>query len=216
LKTWDTFTPATHSLVAKINTHGYSGNTPYRGKARGPLYQAAKASNKKLWMTEYGDSDASGMEMADSISQDLNVMHATAWIYWQVFDSSNWGLINAEPGQNWIGTANPKYFVFVQYSRHVLAGMEMVGCSDHNTVAAYDRSRKVLALVTVSWAAQEVVYDLGVFSHVQGPVVRWVTNTNGKGMLYKELKDVVLVGKKFSCAFEVNTVQTFEIYGVEI
>ena len=98
--TWNSFSPATRSQIAKVNAHGYSGISPYRGGGRGPLRQAVGAT--KLWMSEYGDGDGSGLPMADSIARDMTELKPSGWVYWQPFDSGEWGLIQSNPGDNWI------------------------------------------------------------------------------------------------------------------
>ena len=83
LDTWHKFDSSTHSLVGALNVHGYfSGTNPYRGPNM-PLLHDAAAGSKRLWMSEYGDGDASGLTMAQSIVQDIKGLRPTAWIYWQ-------------------------------------------------------------------------------------------------------------------------------------
>lgn len=103
--TWESFDTTTKSKVQKVNTHGYA----LKGGRRDLLYKAVDGKN--LWNSEYGESDASGMTMAACINLDLIWLHNTAWVYWQVLDGSDWGLINSEVGSGTITTANPKYFV---------------------------------------------------------------------------------------------------------
>ena len=215
ISTWSGFDGATQNLVSKVNTHGYSGQAAYRGPNRGVL--RAKVGTKKLWQSEYGESDKSGMTMADSIIRDINEMHASAWVYWQPFDSGGWGLIQSNPGDNWIGPANPKYFVMAQFSRHLKKGMTLLNSGDKNTVAAYDSVSKKLILISVNYnnAGQWISYDLSRFKSVVGGVLRWMTNT-GIGEKYVSHNDTNLTGKKFSSWFPANTVQTFEVSNVTL
>jgi hypothetical protein len=38
----------------------------------------------KLWNSEYGDGDGSGVTMAANLHSDFNQLHPSAWVYWQV------------------------------------------------------------------------------------------------------------------------------------
>lgn len=212
LSTWNNFDTTTKNNVAKVNTHSYSGLAPYRGGNRGPLRTAT--AGKKLWMSEYGDTDASGMTMADTIVRDLYEMHPSSWVYWQPLDSGAWGLIQSNPGDNWIGSANPKYHVFAQFSRHIRQGMTIYKSSDKNTVIAYDSVAHKLIVVTVNFGtAQWINYDLARFGTVSGPITRWATITGGTDR-YQSYNDTNLSGKRFWSWFPANTVQTFEVSGV--
>lgn len=216
LSTWNALDSGTRGNIAQINTHGYSGQNAYRGSNRGPLYQAASAAGKRLWMSEYGESDGSGLTMAQSILLDMNQLHPSGWVYWQPFDSGGWGLIQSNPGDNWIGAPNAKYYVLAQFSRHIRQGMTIIGSGDANTVAAYDPSGHKLTLVTLNGStAQWINYDLSRFSSVSGPITRWDTQTGG-GDMHTQHNDTNLSGTRFWSWFSANTVQTFEVDNVSL
>jgi galactan endo-1,6-beta-galactosidase len=135
-------------------------------------------------------------------------------VYWQPFDSGGWGLVQSNPGDNWVGPPNPKFYVMAQFSSHLRPGMQIIRSGDHNSVAAYDASRRTLVIVTVNFGtAQWIDYDLSRFTTVQGPITRWMTNTGG-GDMHIRHTDTFLSGKKFWSWFPANTVQTFEVQGV--
>lgn len=206
--TWNSFNSTTKSQVGRINVHGYQ----YGNGRRDLLYTAA--AGKKLWDSEYGEADGTGMSLASNLNLDFRWLHNTAWCYWQPFDSGGWGLVQSNPGDNWIGNANTKYFVLAQYSRHIRPGMTIVDGGGANTIAAYDSSAKKLVIVGVNYGtAQWITYDLSNFSNIGGPITRWATNTGG-GDQYTEHKDTNLSGKRFWSWFATNTVQTFEIQNV--
>ena len=216
LSTWNALDARTRGSISRINTHGYSGQSAYRGSNRGPLFSAVSAGGKKLWMSEYGEGDASGLTMAQSILLDLNQMHPSGWVYWQPLDSGGWGLIQSNPGDNWIGAPNPKYYVLAQFSRSIRPGMTILSSGDPNTVAAYDPAGHTLALVTLNGATgQWINYDLSHFSRAAGPITRWDTQTGG-GDLYAQHNDTSLSGTKFWSWFSPNTVQTFVVQNVSL
>ena len=211
LAAWNSLTSSAQSDCAQIDTHGYM----YAGGRRDLLYDAARAADKILWDSEYGENDPSGLSMASNINLDLRWLHPTVWCYWQPFDGSDWGMINDDdPNSDWVGMANPKWFVMAQYSRHIRPGMIMIDGGEGNTIAAYAPREKKLVLVTTNYgAAQNITYDLSMFTNVAGPIVRWDTNTAG-GDMHKRHTDILLAGKSFTSAFPADTVQTFEIDNV--
>jgi galactan endo-1,6-beta-galactosidase len=206
--TWNSFTSGTRSQIGRVNVHGYQ----YGGGRRDLLYSAV--AGKKLWNTEYGESDGTGMSLASNLNLDFRWLHNTAWCYWQPFDSGGWGLIQSNPGDNWVGPANPKYYVMAQYSRHVRAGMTIVDGGEGNTIAAYNASAHKLILVTANYGtAQWITYDLSHYTTVSGPITRWMTET-GTGEKYQSHTDTALSGKRFWSWFPANTIQTFEVQNV--
>ncbi|KAL3673563.1 hypothetical protein V7S43_001268 [Phytophthora oleae] len=145
-------------------------------------------------------------------------MGVSAFVYWQALDSGAWGLIHSNPGDKWIGTPNPKYYVLIQYSRHIRPGMTILSTDDSpNTVLAFDGSSKVLVLVTVNSgdSASTVTFDLSSFTTVAGPITAWATETSGTGALHESSK-VDLSGTSFSASIPAASVMTFEVQGVAL
>jgi len=208
--TWNSFSPATKELVGRVNVHGYQ----YGGGRRDLLYAAV--AGKRLWNSEYGESDGSGVSLASNLNLDFRWLHPTAWCYWQPLDSGGWGLIQSNPGDNWIGTANPKYFVLAQYSRHIRPGMTIIDGGEENSIAAYDAATRKLVIVTMNYnTAQTITYNLSNFFNAAGPIRRWVTMT-GAGSKYASFTDTPLSNKLFASYFATNTIQTFEVQNVDI
>ncbi|KAL4169943.1 hypothetical protein KRP22_010854 [Phytophthora ramorum] len=203
------------ATIKKINTHGYDGQSPYRGGDRGSLKTLVTQSNKKFWDLEYGEDDATGLSLAESIALDINEMGVSAFVYWQALDSGAWGLVQSNPGDSWIGTPNPKYYVLTQYSRHIRPGMAILSTDDTNTVVAFDAASKLLVVVTVNSgdSASAVTFDLSSFTTVGGPITAWTTETSGTGALHESSK-VVLSGTSFSASIPAASVMTFEVQGV--
>ncbi|KAG7400272.1 hypothetical protein PHYBOEH_006409 [Phytophthora boehmeriae] len=200
----------------KVNTHGYAGLSPYRGPDRGPLKDLVKKSGKTLWDSEYGEKDATGLSMAESIALDINEMGVTAFVYWQALDGGGWGLLQSVIGDKAISGPNLKYYVMAQYSRHIRPGMAILSTDDAKTVMAYDATKKVLVLVTVNTGdAQKVTFDLASFKTVAGPISAWTTEANTTdGALYKP-STIKVSGTSFDAALPTGSVMTFEIQGVE-
>ena len=54
-------------MVDLVQVHGYE----YGGGRRDLLYDAVRAAGKKLWNSEYGEGDASGMSLASNLNLDM-------------------------------------------------------------------------------------------------------------------------------------------------
>lgn len=206
--------------IAKINVHGYSGTdtSPYRGSLRPNLRNATRmaAPAAKLWMSEFGDGDSSGMTMATSIMLDMTELQPSAWVEWQVSDPS-WGFFANPDKGGVIGPVYAKYYVFAQFSRHVKQGCRIIGNSDPYSIVAFDPARSTIVIVTLNLDRPRwVSYDLSPLASVAGPVDRWETTTVGGQIAtgYVHATDTVLSGKTFRFRCEANAVYTFEIGGV--
>ena len=206
--TWSSFSSTTRSQVGRVNVHGYQ----YGGGRRDLLYSAV--AGKRLWNSEYGEGDGTGVSLASNLNLDFRWLHMTGWCYWQVLDSGGWGLIQSNPGDNWIGTANPKYYVLAQYTRHIRPGMKILDGGEGNTIAAYDTNSHKLVLVTMNYdSAQWISYDLSNLFNAAGPIRRWLTTT-GPGVKYAPYSDISITNRILRCWFTTNTIQTFEIQNV--
>ena len=204
---WHDFDASTQSLVSQINVHGYEGE---RGR-RDLLDQAAASAGKRLWNSEHGEGDGSGLTLARDLNLDFHALHPTVWCYWQPLDGGGWGLLPSDLKAKTIGLANPKYFVLAQYSRHIRPGMTILDTGVKNTVAAYDDAAHKLVLVTFNpGPARTISYDLSKFSVVPEPVASWLTEPEGQTR-YAARSDLRLDGKQLTCAFPAKSIQTFEI-----
>ena len=208
--TWKSFGATIRNQVGRVNVHGYQ----YGGGRRDLLYSAL--GGKRLWNSEYGESDGTGVSLASNLNLDFRWLRPTAWCYWQPFDSGGWGLVQSNPGDNWIGNANPKYFVLAQYTRHIRPGMTILDGNDGNTVSAYDAAARKLVIVTMNYGtAQTISYQLTNFFRADGPVRRWVT-VAGTGAKYSLYDDLSISNRVFASSFATNTIQTFEVKNVDV
>ncbi|MEU0925816.1 glycoside hydrolase [Streptomyces malaysiensis] len=214
--TWSSFDTATRALVDQVNVHGYQGS----GGRRDLLYLDVRAAGKKLWNSETGDKDGTGLTLATNLCLDFRWLHPTAWSYWQVMDpSAGWALIHYDPDTAQPGAVQPKYYVLAQFTRHIRPGMRILETGSDHAVAAYDPGARRLVLVAVNpGAAQTLTFDLSRFGRVTGGtgglVPRWSTQTSGAGDLYTPRQDTALDGKRLSVPFAEKSVQTFQIDGV--
>ncbi|MEU9784237.1 glycoside hydrolase [Streptomyces phaeochromogenes] len=217
--TWNSFGASTKALVNQVNVHGYQGS----GGRRDLLHtDVVTTAGKKLWNSETGDSDGTGLTLASNLCLDFRWLHPTAWVYWQVMDpSTGWAMIAYNASTLQPTTVQTKYYVMAQFSRHIRPGMTILDTGVGYAVAAHDATQKRLVVVAVnSGAAQTLTFDLSRFSQVTGGsgglVRRWNTLTSGSGDLYTARSDTYLNGKSLSVPFAAASVQTFEIDGVTV
>jgi len=125
-KTWKAFrTAGVTGYVGRINVHSYVGLAPWREAnhpgTRDALARLAREEKVPVWMTEHGNEDVSGVELAWSIMEDLRHFKPSAWCYWQpVEHQSSWGFVEARfdaSGAQALGLPCPKYFVFAHFTR---------------------------------------------------------------------------------------------------
>ena len=209
--TWQNFNSTIKTKVAKVNVHGYDMTN---STAKTALYGAL--GGKKLWQSEYNDSDSSGMTLASVINSDLAYLHCTGWCYWQPYDWSTVGLVEANPSQVIIDRVWTKFYVMAHYSRHIKPGMTIISSGDRNTSAAYDSAHHKVVLVTQNFAtAQYIGFDLTRFTTANGTLTRWQTDTSGTGDLYQPHSDLTWnQTKRFWVWFPANSVMTIEAENV--
>jgi galactan endo-1,6-beta-galactosidase len=213
VSTWNAFNSSAKASVGRVNVHGYQ----YGSGSRDGLYSLVTASGKKIWNSEYGESDATGARLVSNLLLDFIWLHPTAWVYWQALDQSGWGLIDADVQGGTIGAISQKYFVLAQFTRHIKEGMRIMDGGSDYTVAAYDATAQKLVIVAVNWgSAQYLTFDLSEFSQggVSGALVsRWSTQI-GSGDQYVSYSDTYMSGTQFWSYFATNQVMTFEIHNV--
>ncbi|KAF7338007.1 Glycoside hydrolase family 30 protein [Mycena venus] len=202
--------------VGRINVHGYQGG----GGRRDILFSDVSAKGKKLWNSEYGDSDGTGSQLVSNLMLDFVWLHPTAWVYWQVLDVSGWGLITADNDAKTTGAPSQKYFVLAQFTRHIRPGMRIIDGGSSYTVSAYDATAKKLVIVAVNTGAAQIInFDLSKFTTpgTNGALVqRWATQIGSSGMQYSAFNDTFISGTKFWSNFGQNVIMTFEVSNVVI
>lgn len=147
----------------KLNVHSYGGGD------RTKFANFARSQGKDLWLSEYGDGDASGLEMSRRIIEDIQGLHPSSWCYWQVVDNAGgWGFLKNPmlDETNTAYTTNPKYFVMGQYSRFIRPGFRFIASGSSNALAALNPKSHTLVIVATnsSDAATPITYDLSRFT----------------------------------------------------
>jgi galactan endo-1,6-beta-galactosidase len=212
-------------LVDKVNVHAYNGLAPWRDNAARRNLKST-VGNKPIWMSEYGDNDGDGMVLAQTITEDLNHLKPSGWIYWQPVEAGgSWGLVNGQFGsasdENSDTRAKPswiyyKYYAFAQFTRFLRPGYSVLGSSDNNSIVGYGSAEKKLVLITVNYRnAQRINYDLSSITTIPGTSVS-VTATNTSGSKLLSESSVSINNKKFTINAEANTIYSIAITGVTL
>jgi O-glycosyl hydrolase len=167
----------TLARVSQFNTHSY------HGAKRTQLYQLALSDRKRLWMSEYGDADASGITLAMQINRDMNHLHPGAWVYWQVVDKgSGWSMLHyPENGGKSAVAMNEKYWVYANFTKFITPGAVIIGSDDSTcSLLALDAGRQTLTMVTTNQgdAVQTITYDLSRVSFSHPAVAAYQTSAH--------------------------------------
>lgn len=208
-------------LIDKVNVHSYSGLEPMRDNgARERLRQSV--GDKKLWADEYGDNDGSGMKLAQTITEDINFLRPTAWVYWQPLEpGSAWGPVNGvfgdteSPDAGAPKWAYTKYYVLAQFTRSIPQGATILGSTDSNTIVAYDAKKRELTFVTTNYGnAQSIDFDLSNFKNLSPQATLLTTNTDGSKRF--ETSQIAVEGKKVTLPATANTIYSLTLSGVDL
>jgi O-glycosyl hydrolase len=170
------YAPPTQEKLSLVATHTYSANQP------DAIRQLATALQKPLWITEYGDGEASGLQMAHRIRDDLVQTRASAWIYWQFAEpDSNWGLVRYRRREiNPPFSLNKKFYVLSQFSCFIRPGFQILDAGDDNSLAAYDPASHRLVVVSVNDGKRPltVAFNLNSFRVTDAPINGYRTSEN--------------------------------------
>ncbi|CAG8768810.1 3417_t:CDS:2, partial [Cetraspora pellucida] len=162
------------SYVSQYNTHAYGGTQ------RGELFNVSKLDGKRLWMSESGfpasgDMSAS-IELSEQILNDMRNLKPIAWAYWQVIEhiqpGIDWGLIGADfSNSSTFLDIRLAYYGFLQYTRFIRPGYQIISSNDNDTLAAYDAINQTLVLVCTNknnistiWNINVSMFNIGLFS----------------------------------------------------
>lgn len=147
MRSFNAYESETREMLGQINTHTYFP------EGRAALGELATTAGKELWVSEYGDGDASGLKMARAIVDDLRELRASAWVYWQALDSGGgWGFWR-NPLKDFVTTESvrlQKYDVMGNFSRYVRPGSRLLAVNQPGVLLAHDIERGLLIIVVVN------------------------------------------------------------------
>jgi galactan endo-1,6-beta-galactosidase len=213
ISTWQSFDEKTRGLIGQVNVHGYQEAKGDRAK----LFQAAHVEGgKRLWNSEYGDGDPSGLNMARNLHRDLAALKPTSWSYWQPIDGGGWGLIAGDMQRGRLRRVNPKWHVLAHYTRNIRPGATILTTGEEGLVAAFEGKSGRLTLVFLNDRDREREWriDLSRFQGTQPTATGWITEPGGKSR-YQALENVTVQGKHLTLRQPKKSVETVVVSGVK-
>ncbi|WP_445144951.1 glycoside hydrolase family 30 protein [Dyella sp. Tek66A03] len=210
LATFRSFDHGTLSSLSQVNTHSYNGSK------RDALADSVAAAGKRLWQSEYGDGDPTGMTLSETILADLRHMHPAAWIYWQAVDGPNWGLLTNEmDGKPSPPQRGRKYWVMANYSRFIRPGAIFLDTDDEQSLAALNAKEARLIVVTTNSSnrTRHVRYDLSRLSSRGTSVTAFRTSTTES---LAPVSGLVLSNGILTASLPKDSVTTFVIAGAGV
>jgi len=179
VKTWQSYEPATRQAVSQINTHGYAGD------GRAALMHLAHDTNKRLYVSEYGNGIhgefGSALELARVISLDLNELQCEGWVYWQAVGNldkpKDWHAIHVSYSRRDEVVIKKQYWALLQFTRYVRPGSVILSVSAEDVVAALNPGGGLVLVATNREAADRpVAFDLSAFSRL-AEWAQWTSTT---------------------------------------
>jgi len=204
---WDEMRGTSKNNVLRLNVHTYGSGE------LGRMNNGAVRDRKRLWMSEYGDGDPSGVTLAQRIIGDLRELKPSAWVYWQVIDGGyGWGCVDLDLNSRATNyTINRKYYLFGQFTRFIRPGMMFIPTSDENSVAALSANGKSLTIVTVNpdQGTRRVTHDLTRFalSRLSRASV-WISDQNARNW---QQSDVMVQNQRLIWNMPPRSVTTFVV-----
>jgi hypothetical protein len=183
------YNATTLGYVKQLNTHVYGGAGSNSTASMQALRNLAKSRNIPLYQSEYGNNSSSGLsggiDLANRITADLNVMGVNGWTFWQAVEpislsGSGWGLLWADYNANGSGyVVRPQYHVMRQFTSFIRPGANILSTDDAETVAAYNSGSDTTALVFTN---DETTPDVNVYNLLdKTPAYSRVVRTDGSG-----------------------------------
>lgn len=204
--TVNSWSAQTRGLVGQYNVHSYEGSdrTGFKAAARGG----------RIWDSEHGNGDASGMTLSQNILWDVKWLGASAFAYWQAVDSGGWGMLDTDLNNASADlssyTRNKKFWAMAQWSHYVRRGYRVIGVSDNDTVAFHDEAGRRVVLVTVNNTSTPatVTYDLSRFAPATATASG--VRTSGSQDL-AALPSAALAGNRFTASAPAMSTTTWVV-----
>jgi O-glycosyl hydrolase len=192
LESFAAYDDETKSLVYQINTHSYEGTK------RTELKELAEKHDKRLWMSEYGNSGnvphnhddmVPALQLSAQILKDMKELECSAWVYWQAVEdevnalaeSGNWGLLHADlTGVTENYHMTKKYYAMANYSKFFKLGFRILDTGHSDVLAAYSEIKKEIVILIHNSSLIEKAYrvDLTSFHHISQTAVLYRTSKN--------------------------------------
>jgi O-glycosyl hydrolase len=199
---WKEFPETTRQMLRAVATHGYN-------ITKGAELRAA-VGNKPIWLSEYGDGDASGQKMARAIIDALNILRAEEWVFWQAVEPNNgWGLlINPVDGKSTQIERNPSFDVFRQFTNFIPPGSRIVATNDPNSIAALPPGGESLVIVALNESGKDEPFNADLSAAAKQPAKAQVTQTSPAAR-FAHQPEVAVKDGKLETTLPAKSVTTF-------
>jgi O-glycosyl hydrolase len=228
------------AALGRIDAHTYGGSDRAGLKAKaielGKDLWMSEVDGGGTAGSNPGDMGA-GLWLANRILVDMNGMQPSAWVLWDIVDfhrDSNftapdgshpeagarlrqdagiWGVGMADHDEKKIYLTQ-KYYVFGQFTRYINPGDTIIGSSDKQILAAYNRESGAIKIVAVNAGGSPKNYTFDLSSFASVPGYARAIRTRGafdSGEHWKDVAVIEVKDKQFSFALLANSVTTFVI-----
>ena len=231
---WNAYGPDARAAVGQMNVHTYGTSS------RTSVRDAAKAADKRLWMSEVeGDwgggttdytSMLSGLGIATHMVDDMRELEPSAWVFWQPIEDAipqqagngNWGSIHIPfncTAKATLATCpiqtNTKFDTIRNFTHYLRPGDRFVKVDDTSSVAAIRPTGEQATVVHVNNATENhaVVLDLTRFGKVRDRATVTPVTSSASGALVQG-KPVRVVDGTATLVVPAQSVTTFLIDGV--
>ncbi|KAI8620987.1 glycoside hydrolase superfamily [Chytriomyces sp. MP71] len=200
--------------VDQYNVHGYLSTDANRTSLR------TSVGSKTLWMSQYDDTDDSGLKLATAILKDLAKLRPSAWVYHQALSltseqtgvilSSTFGAGPFDPARGQLVRVTTKFYILAQFTRYLRPGDEIISTSSSSSIAAINSSTGRVKVIVVGYlASQTVSIDVSQQAVSDGTkLLGRYTKTDGS-VLFEEFEVVARGGKA------VFTMERKGVYSLE-
>lgn len=223
-------------VVDRVSTHTYSKATP-------KIRETCEKKNKPLWMTETDWSNTAGenagemgagLWLSKKIIEDLNTLHAEAWVIWQIMagyiskyeykgrrdpeqlpdlNEGYWGVAFPDMDTEEVFLTQ-KYYAFGQFSRYIRPGMKLISV-DKSSLAAYDEKENKVVLVCINDKAQSqhfgVKFDM--FSSIEDVSAVRTSGNSTDGEKWKKFDHIATTDNGFIAHLKANSITTYVVQG---
>ncbi|KAJ3064045.1 hypothetical protein HDU99_004604 [Rhizoclosmatium hyalinum] len=203
--------------VQQFNVHGYEMSNTARSKL------STAIGDLPFWMSEYGDADNSGMNMATALLNDINHLNPNAWLYKQLVADKTWGMIYAsnfgssptDPARAVATDIASKYYVFAQFTRFIRPGDQILNSGSNTVILAHNPATNTYKFVVVVYKSSlTVTLNLSsmIFTGTKTlpKSVSWTYTATDGSVLFGKFNSAI-TGKKIVFRAHKNSVYSVEI-----
>ena len=175
-----------------------------------------------------------GLWLSKKIIEDLNTLHAEAWVIWQIMagyiskyeykgrrdpeqlpdlNEGYWGVAFPDMDTEEVFLTQ-KYYAFGQFSRYIRPGMKLISV-DKSSLAAYDEKENKVVLVCINDKAQSQHFGvkLDMFSSIEDVSAVRTSGNSTDGEKWKKFDHIATTDNGFIAHLKANSITTYVVQG---